>query len=191
MFSKYLCAVLGLTLTCAACGAAPLHPSDARAEAEARLSSQQLLEVAAELERRGDFQRAEQYLVHALDQGADEDVVMPMLLSVYIGDRQYRLAAQRCEQFLRHHPERRELRLMLAALYEATGEYDNAVRQYELVLRAEPDHAKTHFALGTVLQEQSPNRSSATRHFKRYLQLAPKGEHAAQAKAALDSEPAR
>jgi Tfp pilus assembly protein PilF len=186
MISKYMAAILGLTLACAACGAAPLHSAGVSNESDDRLTSEQLLEVAAELARRGDAQRAEQYLVHALDQGADEKIVFPALLSVYIGDHQYRLAAQRCEHYLRQHPDRRDLRILLAALYETVGEYDNAVREYERVLRADPNHARTHFALASVLQEQTPNQNAASTHYRRYLQLEPKGEHAALAKAALD-----
>lgn len=152
------------------------------------LSNTQLLEVARELERRGDSLRAEQYYVLALERGAPADEVLPRLLAAYVRDRQYRLAAQRAEDFLAKHPHSVRIRLILAALYEAVGDYARAVECYQQVVHREPSGPDAHFALASVLVEQGQQRATADRHFRRYLELAPRGVYAERAQAALLTE---
>lgn len=132
--------------------------------------------------------RAEQYYTQALAQGAREDDVLPRLLSAYIRDRQYQLAAQRVEDYLRRHPEASELRLLLAALCEALGNYRKAVLQYRAVLHSKPEYAEAHFALASALLSEGHDRTQADAHFRTYLALEPSGAHAVQARAALLKE---
>jgi tetratricopeptide (TPR) repeat protein len=174
-------------LALSACAGSQLSAAEAT-PAGASLSTQQLMDVARELERRGDSLRAEQYWMEALDRGAPADDVLPHLFSAYVRDRQYRLAAQRAEDHLRRHPSSTRVRLLLAALYQAVDDYARAVSQYRAVVRVEPTRADVHFALATALVEQGQDRADADEHYRRYLELAPDGLYAERAQAALLKE---
>ena len=158
------------------------------AQPERQLSTQQLVEIAHELERRGEGIRAEQYWNEALDRGADADKVLPHLLSVYVKGGQYRLAAQRAEEHLRKHPGSTRVRLLLASLYQAVEDHAQEVRQYRAVVQLEPARASAHYALATALVEEGHDRAGADDHFRRYLELAPSGPYAERAQAALLKE---
>jgi tetratricopeptide (TPR) repeat protein len=175
---------LAVVSGCAGSQLAAATPS----QAEPTLSTAQLIDVAQELERRGESLRAEQYWNEALERGAEPDKVLPHLLSAYVRDRQYRLAAQRAEDHLRRHPSSTRVRLLLAALYQAVDDYAQAVRQYRAVVRLEPTRANAHYALATALVEEGQDRLSADEHFRRYLELAPNGPYAERAQAALLKE---
>jgi tetratricopeptide (TPR) repeat protein len=155
---------------------------------ERGLTAKQLMEVARELERRGDTLRAEQYWMEALERGAPPDDVLPRLLSAYVRDRQYRLAAQRAEDHLRRYPSSVRVRLLLAALYQAVDDYAKAVAQYHIVVRSDPKRADAHYALATALESQGHDHASADAHYRRYLELAPNGPYAERAHAALLKE---
>jgi tetratricopeptide (TPR) repeat protein len=161
------------------------------AEAESRqhgLTADQLMEVARELERRGDTLRAEQYWSEALERGAPPDDVLPRLLSAYVRDRQYRLAAQRAEDHLRRYPSSVRVRLLLAALYQAVDDHARAVAQYQVVVRHDPKRADAHYALATALETQGHDHARADEHYRQYLELAPDGPYAERAHAALLKE---
>jgi tetratricopeptide (TPR) repeat protein len=177
-------ALAGLT----GCVQPQLRAAEPLAQDSLPLSNAQLLEVARELERRGDSLRAEQYYVLALERGAPADEVLPRLLAAYVRDRQYRLAAQRAEDYLAKHPRSVRVRLILAALCEATGDYAEAVTHYQRVVHSEPSGPDAHFALASVLVEQGHDRATADQHFRRYLELAPRGAYAERAQAALLTE---
>jgi tetratricopeptide (TPR) repeat protein len=176
-----------LAISLSACAGSQL-PAAAPASDAPALSTTQLMEIARELERRGDSLRAEQYWMEALDRGAPADDVLPHLFTAYVRDRQYRLAAQRAEDHLRRHPSSTRVRLLLAALYQAVDDYAQAVRQYRAVVRTEPTRADAHYALATALVEEGQDRASADEHFRRYLELAPNGLYAERAQAALLKE---
>jgi tetratricopeptide (TPR) repeat protein len=181
----YLTLALSITSGCAEIATAPTARTVASAP---RLSVDQLLELATVLQQRGDTQRAEQYYLAALDRGADERRVLPHLLSTYIRDRQYRLAAQRAEDHLRKHPNDLTVRVLLAALYQAIADYNRAVAEYTAVVRADDARADAHFALATILSEHGHDRAAADEHFRRYLALAPNGVYAERAQASLMTE---
>lgn len=177
-----------MCIAACASGCAGSQLQAATPQEEQQLTTEQLMEVATELERRGDSLRAEQYWMEALDRGAPSDVVLPHLFQAYVRDRQYRLAAQRAEDHLRRHPNSTRVRLLLAALYQAVDDYAQAVRQYRAVVRSEPQRADAHYALATALVEEGHDRSGADDHFRRYLELAPHGPYAERAQAALLKE---
>lgn len=179
---------LATVLALSAGGCAGSQLQAAKPQEGPSLSTAQLIEVAQELERRGDSLRAEQYWMEALERGAPSDVVLPHLFSAYVRDRQYRLAAQRAEDHLRRYPNSTRVRLLLAALYQAVDDYARAVHQYRAVVRSEPQRADAHYALATALVEEGHDRSGADAHFRRYLELAPNGAYAERAHAALLKE---
>lgn len=179
---------LGLIAMLGLAGCAGTQLSAAEVSREQGLTADQLMEVARELERRGDTSRAEQYWMEALDRGAPPDEVLPHLLQAYVQGRQYRLAAQRAEDHLRRFPSSVRVRLLLAALYQAVDDYGKAVTQYNIVVRHDPKRADAHYALATALDAQGHDHSSADEHYRRYLELAPNGPYAERAHAALLKE---
>lgn len=182
-------ALARMVLLCAlGCAGAPGERAPARPPAPAALSNEQLLEVAALLERRGDTLRASQYLSLALDRGADEARVVPRLLRLYVRDRQYRLAIELAEHHLRRHPGDVRARFFLASLYTGLGMTAAAAGQYERVLAARPAWADAHFALASLLRDGDQDLARADAHYRAYLQLQPRGVHAEEARAALLTE---
>ena len=177
-------------LFCVLLGCAHAHGSPSsspRADGTA-LSPDQMIAIAHELERRGDPQRAQQYVRRAISAGAPEGRLMPWLLRLCVADGQYRLAADYAEDYLRSHPEADELRLLLAALYEAVGRDAAAIEQYERVLARHPDEARAHFALATLLHDGGLGAAEADAHYRAYLALEPHGTQAAEARALLLKE---
>jgi tetratricopeptide (TPR) repeat protein len=178
--------VLLLLAVCGGCAhtATPVAPHTEVPE----LQVNQLLEVAALAERRGDPLRAQQYVLAARKAGADADKTLPWLLRLYIQDNQYRAAIEAAKEQLRHHPEQSELRMLLAGLYEATDLDVAAVEQYERVLVTRPSDAHAHFAMATLLHENGHEPGRADEHFRAYLALEPQGANAAQARSLLLKE---
>src|SRR5262245_12424084 len=119
------------------CAGVPLEAAEPDAAKTPQLTVAQLLEIADELLRRGDTQRSEQYYMVALERGADGRSVLPRLLSAYVRDRQYRLAAQRAEDHLRKHPNDMAVQVLLAALYQAVADYAQALSAYQAVIRSD------------------------------------------------------
>jgi Tfp pilus assembly protein PilF len=150
------------------------------------LQAAELLEIARRAEQLGDTLRAQQYLLAAARSGASAQQTLPWLLRLYIADGQYRLAIDTARETLRRHPEQHALRILLASLYEATDLDSAAVEEYERALQAQPDDARAHFALAALLQPHEPGRADT--HYRAYLALAPQGEDAARARAALLQE---
>ena len=137
------------------------------------------------LEARGDALRAGQYLTLALAHGAPEARVVPRLLRLYVRDGQYRLAAERAENYLRRHPRDVHTRFVLASLYAGLAQPDHAAEQYRAVIAAAPARADAHFALASLLREEGHDLAEADTHYRAYLQLSPGGPHAEEARSAL------
>ena len=135
--------------------------------------------------RIGDFARAEQYYRLALDGGADERELTPLVVEACVRDQRYQDAVQHVENYLRRHPEDGRLRFVLASLEAAIGGHQRAQREYEKVLQAEPNNPDAHYALAVLLRDRIANLSAADAHFREYLRLRPGGRHAEEARAAL------
>jgi len=176
-------------LLCFLLGCAHGQPTSSSPRGDERaLSAEQLIAIARELERRGDPQRAQQYVRRAIAAGASESRLMPWLLRLCVADGQYRLAAEYAEDHLRSQPEDDELRLLLAALYEALGMDAAAIGQYERVLARRPKEARAHIALATLLHDGGLSATQADAHSRAYLALEPEGARAAEARALLLKE---
>jgi predicted Zn-dependent protease len=133
----------------------------------------------------GDLTRAEQYLAAAMDQGADDAVVVPMLLRVCIQDRRFRAAIAYAKEFVRKHPRDTAMRFVLGTLEAAVGEVKEARGDLEEVCEEEPARPQAHYALAVLLRDARTDLPSMDRHFREYLRLDPQGEHAEEARAAL------
>lgn len=136
----------------------------------------------------GDWMRAEQYLKLALEGGAEEAEVVPLLVEACTRDHRYLDAIQHIENHLRHHPDDSRLRYVLASLDAAVGERERARSEYEKVLLREPSNADVHYALAVLLRDGIANLEQADRHFREYLRLRPRGDHAEESRAALLTE---
>jgi tetratricopeptide (TPR) repeat protein len=93
-----------------------------------------------------------------------------------------RAALSHAEPYLSSHPDDAPLRFVVASLYAALGLPERARDELEAVLRLDPDHARAEYALGELSARSFDDRESAARHFARYLELAPRGPRAAEAR---------
>ncbi len=62
------------------------------------------------------------------------------------------------------------------------GNYAAAILAYESALDGSPKSADIHFRLGLIYDDKLKEPVSAVHHFQRYLDLAPKGSHAKDAR---------
>ncbi|HWM87276.1 MAG TPA: tetratricopeptide repeat protein [Kofleriaceae bacterium] len=174
---------LTFALGLAACGhsqpAKPRSP-DPLAGASAKL----LLERGRHFAAGGDTIRAEQYFVAASRRGADDAVVVPLLLDTCIRGQRFRAALVHAERFLEHSPRDRALRQMSAVLYLATGQPDKARDALERVVAVAPDEPEPRYLLAVAHTELGQPRRAAP-HLRRYLALSPSGERSEEARSWL------
>lgn len=172
---------LALLLTgCAHAAAAHSEPP--------RPTAEQLYAVARVSEQRGDVLRAQQYYIAALEAGYDSRVLMPHLLGLYIADGQYRLAIARAKETLDLHGEDLSLRMLLAELYRAAELDVPAEREYQRVLDEQPNNARAHFQLASLLQHAGRDPGRADGHLRAFLALEPEGPSADDARGRLMKE---
>ncbi|HEY2735526.1 MAG TPA: tetratricopeptide repeat protein [Polyangiales bacterium] len=176
-------------LACAAVsGCAHVATHAETAAGRPQLTAAELLDIAHASEQMGDSLRAQQYLLAALERGADERSTVASLLRLYIADNQYPLAIDLVEDRVRRHPEDARLRMLLASLYDAIELDASAMEQYRRVLQITPNEAQAHFALATLLHDTKQDPSSADEHYRAYLALEPHGDDAPEARSLLLKE---
>ncbi len=133
----------------------------------------------------GDTTRAEQYFAAAMASGADERIVVPLILNVCAQDGRYRVAIQYAEAYLKSHPGDLRVRFVLGTLYSAVNEADPARAALSTVVDARPEDAEAHFALGVLLRDSDHDLAGADKQFREYIRLNPRGSHAEEAQASL------
>ncbi|MFA5094084.1 MAG: tetratricopeptide repeat protein [Candidatus Omnitrophota bacterium] len=72
--------------------------------------------------------------------------------------------------------ERLDMHFNLAVVYEKNGMYADAEREYYKCLQLDPNDADVHYNLGILYDDRMNKTSAALVHYKRYLELRPKGE---------------
>jgi len=149
-----------------------------------------LFQRGVELRSAGDFIRSEQYLAAARDRGYDEDKVVRELIGVCIDGSRYQAALRHAVPYLSRHPDDWALRHLVGSLYLATGDLAHAVPELERVTTEQPQAAEPHFTLARAYAERLDRPEEASANFRTYLQLAPEGEHAAEARAWLKQQEA-
>ncbi len=184
--------VLAVCLLLAGCGGAKTlgagNASDVGPNervAVARHEAEFLMQHARAFARRGDYTRAEQYLNLAVQSGRSEAEVTPLLIDVCIKDQRYRAALQYAQEYLRRHPRAYRLRFVEASLLAALGDVARAREALERVLSVSPTHSDAHYSLAVLLRDELGNRFGADQHFRSYLELAPRGSHAEEARQSL------
>lgn len=65
---------------------------------------------------------------------------------------------------------------------EKEGDYQAAIQWYEASLDGTSKTADSHYSMALILDDKLENPVAALDHFRRYLELAPHGAHAADAK---------
>jgi tetratricopeptide (TPR) repeat protein len=156
-------------------------PGDPLREVEAAELYQHGLAMAD----RGDFVRAEQYLVASIERGYPEERVLPALLRACLSSSRLRAALSYAEPYLQRNPSAWSLRLLVASIYLGVGDVDRARTALEKVIRDAPAQPDAYYLLGLVLRDKIGDRPAASRTFARYLALAPEGLHAAEVRDAL------
>jgi predicted Zn-dependent protease len=171
---------LCLTLWLGACAHSAKQPNAEGGDAEAEQVAI-WLRHAHELADAADYTRAEQYLNLATKHGGDPAQVMPLLIDVCVRDQRYRAALQYAEEHLRRHPRAYRLRYIEATLLRALGDISKSRQELQRVLDASPDYADAHYSMAVLLRDQLGSYTEADRHFREYLRLAPRGQHAEEA----------
>ena len=155
--------------------------------------------TAAELYRRGrllteggDHIRAEQYIAAAIQRGFDEEEAMPALMQACLEASRLVAALQYAEPYLERHPEHWSLRMLIASIHMGLDNHTRARDELERVLRDTGDDppAQAHYFLGVLYRDPLEDEERSAEHFRRYLALAPDGEHREEATAGAGQDPA-
>ena len=170
----------------AAVGCAGAHNHGPVVEELPSLTAEESFEVAMFQARRGDFFRAEQYLITARALGAEDATVAYWLVRVCVSAGRYQAAIRHAYEHLSRNPANWRLRLVVASLHEALGEISKAREELEDVLLAEPNRGFAHYKLGVLSAVGAGLTGDARRHLERYLELEPSGSHSAEVRALLE-----
>lgn len=150
------------------------------------VQARQLYDQGVALSGSGDLVRAEQYFLSAMQRGMPDQQVLPRLMGVCVAAQRFRAAVAYAEPYLERHPSDWRLRFLVGTIRAGLGETQVARRDMEQVLELTHDqHADAHYMLATMLRDSYGDAASADAHFRRYLALAPTGEHAEESRAGL------
>jgi len=153
--------------------------ADTRIEVPA-VTSDELFEIGLAQARQGDLLRAEQYIVAAGNRGYDEPTVAYWLVRVCVAAGRYHSALDHAARYLRDDPSNWRLRLIVASIHEALGEFDRARLELQHIVSARPDSPLPHYRLAMIYARQASEMQRAAAHFEAYLALDPEGQHAAE-----------
>jgi predicted Zn-dependent protease len=152
------------------------------------LPTEELYRSGVLLLEQGELTRAEQYLASALRAGHDPATTMRAQLTATILASRLRSALTYAEPYLVEHPRDVALRQLVGSLYLALGELARAEQELAVVLRLNDESAEAHYLMAVVLERRSGFTARRNAHFARYLALAPAGNHAEEARAALEQD---
>jgi tetratricopeptide (TPR) repeat protein len=176
-----------LALGLLACGGASANENPAEKLAIMKKSEQpaKLIEQGRAFAAIGDTTRAEQYFSTAIQRGADESAVVPLIVKVCVTDGRYELAIEYASRYTQKHPADVRVRFVLGTLYAAIGDRGKARSELEYVVTAKPNDPEPHWALAKVLHDEGKDPTLAEGQFREYLRLAPTGAHAEEARASI------
>jgi len=150
------------------------------------ISSEDLFRLGLWHARSGDLLRAEQYLVATRQRGYQARQVAYWLVRVCTAASRYQSALVHARLYLRDHPGDWSLRLITASVYEALGDLGRAQSELERIVQAVPQTPLPHFRLALLYGVSESQEHRARTQLEAYLALAPRGPHAAEARAVLD-----
>ncbi len=149
------------------------------------VEAQELFDRGVALGRRGDAVRAEQYVSAAMDRGFPESEAIPYLVKICAASSRFNTALNYAEPYLEEHPEDWGLRLVVATMHLALNNRGRAQAELERIVREEPEQPTPYYLLAVLHRDAHANHADARPYFARYLELAPEGEHAEEARSAL------
>lgn len=153
------------------------------------VEAEELYRRGGHFAQQGDYTRAEQYLTAAIERGYPETQALPLLMQVCVEASRLVSALAYAEPYLERHPEEWPLRMLVASIHMGLEQHEQARAELERVLTDAPDEpAQAHYFLGVLLRDRLDDVPGAQQHFRRYLALAPDGDHRAEALAALPPE---
>lgn len=170
---------LGLFGVCA-CATAPARPPPG--DPLDLVTAAQLFELGQQADASGDSIRAEQYYSAALERGYPESAVVPAILAVCIRASRFGDALDHAEPYLARHPEEWALHALVASIYLGLDQPTEALRHLALALEVAPDEPSPHYLMAVLARDGLADLGLAAEHWARYLELAPDGEHAAEAR---------
>ncbi len=177
--------VLVLTaLSAVGCGAS-VHKSSRNAEPTPLKDPGLLVEQGDIFAAHGDFTRAQQYFAAAITAGGKSGAILPHLLKACIASGDLRLASEYAENELSRSPDDAHLRFLSGALAAQTGNRPVAREHLVLAARQLKTDPGVQFSVATFFRDDMQDRVQADPYFRDYLRLAPKGEHAAEARGSL------
>ena len=174
-----------LLALCAGCVEQTPKPTGTPGDPLKSVPAKELFRRGIALGNAGDLIRAEQYLAATIDRGYPADRALPPLLRVCLASSRLRAALSHAEPYLAEHPDAWSLRYLVASIYLGIGNVDEARSSLERVILDAPEQPDAYFLLGVVLRDGVGDRPGAAQRFERYLELAPKGQHVSEARAAL------
>ena len=118
------------------------------------------------------------------------DEVIPALVSACLRSSRLSAALSHAEPYLSRHPAQWQLRLLVGTVRLGLGEISAAEQAFARVVRDAPDEPAGHYLLAVLARDELSEPERAREHFQRYLDLAPEGEHADEARASLTGRPA-
>lgn len=133
----------------------------------------------------GDITRAEEYLSSSIEAGYDARKAMPHLLKACVLGSRFRQALDHGEAYLRKNPDDLDATFVLGTVHSALGQAAEAKVYLAKVLKARPDNAEIHYALATIYRDIDKDPIMSDKHFREYLRIDPKGEHAREARGNL------
>ncbi len=144
-----------------------------------------LVEQGESFAEGGDFTRAQQYYAAAIAAGGKSSKILPQLLKACIAAGDLRLASEYAEAELSRNPDDSHLRFLAGALAAQIGNRPNAHKHLVQAAKELDKDANVQFSVATFLRDDMKDRIEADPYFRDYLRLAPKGEHAAEARGSL------
>jgi len=177
---------LATALLAAGCGANMNESTKKPSSAMAPLKDPNVLAKQGDLYAdAGDFTRAQQYYAAAIAAGGSAKEILPHLLRACIASGDLRLAAEYAENQLSRDPEDAHLRFVTGALQAQIGNRPAARDHLVVAAKQLKDNPKVQFSVATFFRDDMQDRIEADPYFREYLRLAPKGEHAAEARGSL------
>jgi tetratricopeptide (TPR) repeat protein len=121
-------------------------------------------------EKRGNYKKAEEYYLKALNIKPDFEQALLNLMRVIFLSGKEEAAIVQIKDFLKKHPESFWGWANLGSMYETRGEYLKAIEAYKKSLNINPYIANHHYFLALTFQEAG-DFDSAIEEFKRAISL--------------------
>ncbi len=173
--TSLLCAVAMLSGACGGAGANDNPPADVLADVE----PEELFNHGVGLAQRGDYVRAEQYILAAEQRGIARSRTFPVLVRICVADSRIDHALHHAEPELEARPSDWRLRFLVASLQSASDRGAEALQNLQRVVQQVPEEPRPHYALGVMYRDDLMDVMRAREQFLLYLELDPEGEDAA------------